>query len=192
MDDGREDKLPWTKWSWSDWAADYGLRASSLAAKGLWMEMLSIMARSKRKGYLLDGEKQMESKTLANIVSIPTDEADCLINELRSHGVFSESADGIIYNRRMAREGEISEIRAECGKHGGRPKSKTEANEKQNESKGKATRESKTKGPSYSSSISTSLSSLISNGILSHYSTIFHQSKAYPRDRPEKNIYWPG
>jgi hypothetical protein len=121
------------------------------------MEMLSIMARSKKKGYLLDGEKQMESKTLAKIVSISIEETDRLLDELRAHGVFSESVDGIIYNRRMAREGEISEIRAEAGSHGGRP-------EKQNESKTKAKRkqkvfgcESKTKAASISSSISSSI-----------------------------------
>ena len=95
------------------------------------MRMLSIMARSKKKGYLLDGEKQMESKTLAKIAGSSDEEITPLLDELEAHGVYSRSPENIIYNRRMVREAEISSIRSLAGKRGGRPKSKTKANEKQ-------------------------------------------------------------
>jgi hypothetical protein len=144
MDDGREDKKPWDKWFWQDWDSDKGLQACGLAAKGLWIEMLSIMAKSKSKGKLLDNESKMESKTLAKLVRSTPDAIDPLLAELKDHGVYSQDTDGIIFNRRMLRESHISEVRSEAGKLGGRPKSKTKANV-----------ESKTKGPSaYASSIS--------------------------------------
>lgn len=117
--DGREDKNPWMKWYWSDFESDIGLRACSYAAQGLWIRMLSVMARSKKKGYLLDGDKQMSSKILAQLFGGTETDVECLIAELFEHGVPSKGIDGIIFNRRMARESEISQARAEAGKVGG-------------------------------------------------------------------------
>ena len=154
MNHGREDQNPWDKWYWQDWLADAGLRACSLAARGLWMDMLSVMARSKRKGYLLDGEKQMESKSLAKISGESEATVAALMAELFSHGVPSKSDDGIIFNRRMVRDAAISAVRADAGRRGGRPK-------KQNESKTKANIKqdvkANSKAPSASASIYASI-----------------------------------
>jgi hypothetical protein len=149
MNHGREDQNPWAKWYWADFESDTGLRSCSLAAQGLWMRMLSIMAKSKRKGFLLDGandEKQMESKTLAKLVGESVDIVDTLLMELESHGVYSKDDDGTIFNRRMLKEKTISEIRSESGRLGGRPKKQTKA-------KGE-----NTKGPSAYASSSASIS----------------------------------
>jgi hypothetical protein len=143
MDNGREDQKPWAKWFWQDYESDTGLRASSLAAQGLWMRMLSIMAKSKSVGMLLDGESKMESKTLAKLVGEEHPIVDALLDELKAHAVYSQTLDGIIFNRRMERDGHLSEIRSTAGRKGGRPK-------KQNESKV----ESKTKAASASASAS--------------------------------------
>lgn len=130
-DNGREDKNPWTKWYWSDWEADTGLQLCGLKAQGLWMKMLSIMARSKKKGYLLCGDKQMESKDLAKLTGETEGEINTLIGELFDHDVPSKSVDGIVYNRRMVREAELSAIRAEAGHYGGLGISKPKAKRKQ-------------------------------------------------------------
>ena len=159
MDNGREDKLPWIKWYWQDWKNEDGLQLVSLAARGLWVTMLSVMASSRKRGFLLLGNNKMSVKDLANLTRISEKEALDLLVELREKDVFSETKDGIIYNRRMAREAEISSVRAECGRHGGRPKSKMKAKLKQNESKVKAVCESKTKAPSASASAYASASS---------------------------------
>ncbi len=151
MTDGREDQRPWDKWFWADWAADTGLRLCSLAAKGLWIEMLAIMAKSKIKGFLLDGESKMESKTLAELERTTEDEIERLLAELFSHGVPSKDMMGVIYNRRMAREGRISAVRSEAGKLGGRPKDP--------ESKTKAKKKADRKAPSAYASASDSDSS---------------------------------
>ena len=157
MDNGQEKKLPWVKWYWSDWKNEDGLELVSLAARGLWVTMLSVMASSRKKGFLLLGNNKMSVKDLANLTRISEKEALDLLSELREKDVFSETSDGIIYNRRMTREAEISSVRAECGRRGGRPKSKGKAKAKQNESKGKAVCESKTKAPSASVSASASI-----------------------------------
>jgi hypothetical protein len=118
LDNRNEKTNPGTYWFWNDWSADNGLRACGVAEKGLWFEMLGIMARSNKKGLLLDGDKKMDNKTLAKIVGESEAYVDQLLNELRKHGVFSETADGIIYNRRMAREESLSTTRSEAGKKG--------------------------------------------------------------------------
>jgi uncharacterized phage protein (TIGR02220 family) len=123
-------------WFWADWRADVGLQACCLAAQGLWINMLSMMASSSKRGYLLDGVKQMDSKTLAKLVGETDAYVDQLLNELRKHEVFSEDADCIIYNRRMVRDSEKSRIRSECGRLGGLARSKGVANLKQSDSKG--------------------------------------------------------
>jgi len=68
MNTGREDKNPWVKWYWSDWLSAHDLRACSLAARGLWVEMLAIMARASIKGTLALNGKVLDSKMLAKIV----------------------------------------------------------------------------------------------------------------------------
>jgi hypothetical protein len=165
VDNGREDKLPWIKWYWQDWKNEDGLQLVSLAAKGLWVVMLSVMASSRKKGFLLLGNNKMSVKDLANLTRISEKEALDLLAELREKDIFSETSEGIIYNRRMAREAEISSVRAESGRHGGRPKSKSKAKVKQNESKVKAVCESKTKAPSASASAYASASIFFEEGV---------------------------
>ncbi len=144
---GREDQNPWAKWYWADWSADVGLRACGLAAKGLWVEMLAIMARSKRKGFLMDGNKKMEIATLSKLLSEPELMLAKLMQELALHNVFSCNRKGIIYHRRMVQDYKLTYIRSLARKKGGRPK-------KQNENNGI----SKTKGLSASASASASKS----------------------------------
>jgi hypothetical protein len=129
---GREDKLPWTKWFWSDWLADTGVRMSSLAARGLWADMLAIMSKSERRGYLMQNGEQIGSKDLAKFSGESEEVVERLLMELKKNGVYSTTLDGTIYNRRMARESELSRVRSEAGKLGGLG-SKTKANSEAND-----------------------------------------------------------
>lgn len=120
------------------------------------MRMLSVMAKAKRMGYLLDGEKQMESKTLAKLYGETEAETDLLIAELFNHGVPSKTDDGIIFNRRLVRDSRISDVRSLAGRMGGRPKKQTESKPK---AKSKQGVKANTKAPSVSASVSASVSS---------------------------------
>jgi hypothetical protein len=53
---------PWSKWFWTDYEADPGLRLSSLAAQGLWMRMLCLMAKATPKGELRVGSESGNRK----------------------------------------------------------------------------------------------------------------------------------
>lgn len=127
MNSGRADKNPWVKWWWSDWFSDTGVRSVSLAARGLWADMLGIMSRSPRFGYLekieeINGElvtKQIDSKTIAKISEESEKTVDELIRELGRHGVYSKTESGIIFCRRMAREHDIAKKREAAGRIGG-------------------------------------------------------------------------
>jgi len=46
-------KQPWLKFFPSDWRADPALRMCSLAARGLWIEMLCLMHEARPHGSLL-------------------------------------------------------------------------------------------------------------------------------------------
>src|SRR4051812_15795604 len=89
-------KLPWMKFFPSDWRSDPALRMCSLAARGLWMEMLSIMHEAVPRGSLLVNGKNMGPKQLANLCGATVRETSALLKELEVAGVFSRAEDGTI------------------------------------------------------------------------------------------------
>jgi hypothetical protein len=60
-------KLPWMKFYPADWRADPALRMCSLAARGLWMEILSIMHEADPRGSLLINGNTIGAKQLASL-----------------------------------------------------------------------------------------------------------------------------
>jgi hypothetical protein len=105
-----------------DWRADERLRNCSLAARGLWMEMLALMHRSERYGYLLINGKAPTDRQLAVQSGASIDELADLLTELESEGVFSRDRVGTIYSRRMIRDEKRAKTARQNGKHGGNPK----------------------------------------------------------------------
>lgn len=111
----------WSKFWWRSWTSDAALRNCSLAARGLWMEMLCLAAQGDDYGYLrINGvvltPSKIGSQTGQNWRTIQK-----LLAELRTHGVFSETPQGVIYCRRMVREMEHWQRSREAGKKGGNP-----------------------------------------------------------------------
>lgn len=97
-------ELPWSKFFWSDWEADQGLRLCSLPAQGLWMRILCVCAKGDPKGYLAINGKPLNSTDVARLCGITADEVDPLMVELDLNGVFSRDRRGWIYSRRMVRD----------------------------------------------------------------------------------------
>ena len=108
----KEIKNHWVKWYWQDYLAETGLRMCSLAARGLWVEMLAIMSMAKRMGCLEIGDKAVDTKMLAKLVNEDENTVQKLLSELEFHNVFSRSKKGTIYCRRLVREADISRKRA--------------------------------------------------------------------------------
>jgi hypothetical protein len=112
----------WMKFYPQDWRADERLRNCGLAARGLWMEMLALMHRSERYGYLLINGKPPTDRQLAVQVGASIDEFSCLLAELESEAVFSRDRTGTIYSRRMIRDEKKAKHAREIGKQGGNPR----------------------------------------------------------------------
>ena len=105
----------------SDWRKDSGLRLCSLAARGLWVELMCIAHECEEYGKLKQNGRGFSHKTLAKLVGLSPQTTLKLLKELEENGVFSRDEDGAIYSRRMVRDEELRKIRAEAGSKGGNP-----------------------------------------------------------------------
>ena len=114
-------KLPWMKFYPADWRADPALRMCSLAARGLWMELLSIMHEADPRGSLLINGNTISAKQLASLCGASPRETVALLQELDVAGVFSRTEDGTIFSRRMKRDDEKAARDKANGKNGGNP-----------------------------------------------------------------------
>jgi hypothetical protein len=110
-----------SRFYWSDWRGDPKLRMCSLAARGLWIEMLAFMAESEPRGHLLINGLSPSLSTLSKLLNTHHKTLKALLNELESHGVFSRRDNGVIYSRRMVRDEEKAAERRRCGALGGNP-----------------------------------------------------------------------
>jgi hypothetical protein len=96
-------KLHWLKFYPSDWLSDEALRGCSPAARGLWVDMICLMAKSKRHGYLLAGDKPMGAEHIARIFGESLETTSGLLVELAQAGVYSVDED-CIFSRRMVKD----------------------------------------------------------------------------------------
>jgi hypothetical protein len=113
-------KLPSFQFYPGDWMKDPALRACTVAARGLWMDMLCLMFESSRRGYLQHSTgKPVTAEQLARMTGCPADEIEQLLQELEDAGVFSRSEEGTIYSRRMERDEHRRNLCGEAGKRGG-------------------------------------------------------------------------
>lgn len=112
---------PWMKFYPSDWRSDPALRMCSLAARGLWMEMLAIMHEAEPYGHLVVKGVPVSPAALAKMVGVGLKECRNLLATLRQVGVFSETEQGVIYSRRMTRDYDKALKDKQNGKKGGNP-----------------------------------------------------------------------
>jgi len=112
---------PWMKFYPSDWRSDPALRICSLAARGLWIEMLGLMHEADPRGHLLIKSMAPTDAQLAVLVGTTPDQIPDLIGELESAAVFSRTQKGVIYSRRMTKDEKKSRTARKNGKNGGNP-----------------------------------------------------------------------
>jgi hypothetical protein len=111
-------KRPASQYYWGDWRRDTALQSCSLTARGLWHEMNCLMHDCDPYGHLLVGSVGMRPAQLARLVGVTEKECATLLAELEAAGVFSRTAEGVIYSRRMVRDEALRELRAAGGKGG--------------------------------------------------------------------------
>jgi len=112
---------PWLKWYPSDWRADPCLRACSLAARGLWIELLGIMHEAEPYGYLLVKGEKPEKATIARLVGVHPNAITPLVTELVTRGVTGVDTHGVLFSRRMVKDHEKALLHKANGAKGGNP-----------------------------------------------------------------------
>lgn len=110
----------WFKFYPSDWRGDPKLRICSLAARGLWIEMLAIMHEANPRGHLLVNDTAPNDAQLAILTGAPANIGE-LISELERANVFSRKKSGVIYSRRMVVDENKKRIAQKFGAMGGNP-----------------------------------------------------------------------
>ena len=114
-------RLPWFKWYPADWRADPKLRMCSLAARGLWIELLGFMHEADPYGHLTIGGRSPSAEQIAALVGAPLKVVRKLLAELELRGVYSTTCDGFIVSRRMLRDHQKAGRDRLNGSAGGNP-----------------------------------------------------------------------
>lgn len=112
--------LPFIKFYPSDWLGSTKLRGVSLAAKGVWIDLLAIMWECTPRGTLTVNGRALTVQEAAARVHGPTKAVAKAIDELLAQGVAERRPDGTIFSARMVKDAQIHEVRAEAGSKGGR------------------------------------------------------------------------
>lgn len=101
---------PWVKWKFEDWRGDPRLRMCSLAARGLWADLLAYMHEGEPYGHFTIDGKVPELQDVARLVGAPAKDVRQAYAELERHGVFSRTAEGVPYSRRLVRDREMADV----------------------------------------------------------------------------------
>ena len=119
----------------ADWRKDAALQSCSVAAQGLWINLLCISHECEPYGHMIVNGKPMTNAQISRLVGLSVKECDKLVGELEDSGVASRSAEGALFSRRMVKDEGLRNVRAaggeggknfgalgaEHGKKGGRP-----------------------------------------------------------------------
>lgn len=105
----------------ADWRKDPALSACSLAARGLWIELMCIAHEGGTYGFLSINGKAMAPAQIARMVGESPAAVVKLVAELEDAGVFSRDEQGCIYSRRMVKDEHVRNVRADAGRLGGNP-----------------------------------------------------------------------
>jgi hypothetical protein len=93
-------KLPYFNFYPEDWRSD-AVFGCSLAARGLWHEMMNLMHFCEPYGYLATNGKPMPDEQVSRRCGTSTQEYAALLGELDAAGIPRRNSEGIIYSKRM-------------------------------------------------------------------------------------------
>lgn len=98
-------KLPAIQFYPGDWLRD-DISGCSLAAQGLWLRMMFLAHDCDRYGYLATNGQPMHPDSIARRAGCSPEEYATLLAELDAAGVPGRTPGGIIFSRRMVRDGQ--------------------------------------------------------------------------------------
>ncbi len=102
----------------SDWLTEVSLRLCSAGARSLWMDIMCLVHDLEPYGHLTDMGRPMAPEVLAKLVGESPAAVKRWLAELEGREVFSVTAEGVIYSRRMVRDEAVREARASGGSAG--------------------------------------------------------------------------
>ena len=102
----------------ADWRKDVELRSCSIAARGLWIDMLCIAHECEPYGHLVVNGRAMTPAQIAGQVGLSAAQCKALVQELLDNGVARCTDEGVIYSKRMVDDERVRNARAEGGKAG--------------------------------------------------------------------------
>jgi len=114
-------KLPAFQFYPGDWQKEPTIKACSIAARGLWWEIICLLFESEQRGFLLISGDHNFIQKLARLTGTSVKQCSRLLNELETNKVFSRDDNNIIYCRRMVRDEHKRKLCVEAGKRGGNP-----------------------------------------------------------------------
>lgn len=115
-------RLPAFQFYPADWLKDPALRRVSLAARGLWIDLLCFMSEAEPRGHLQDAfGNPLDATHVARMAGCALQCARKLIQELELSGAFSRTESGVIFCRRMVRDETIRQQNKANGSKGGNP-----------------------------------------------------------------------
>lgn len=102
----------------ADWRKDAALQSCSVAAQGLWINILCIAHECDPYGHMTVNGKPMTPAQIGRLVGLSPKECEKLLAELQDAGVSSVAEDGAVFSRRMVRDEDVRNRRAAGGKEG--------------------------------------------------------------------------
>jgi DNA-binding Lrp family transcriptional regulator len=103
----------------ADWRKDVELRSCSIAARGLWVEMMCLAHECDPYGHLTVNGRAMTPANIAGQVGLAPNQCSKLMQELLDNGVARRTDEGVIYSKRMVEDERARETRAEIGRQNG-------------------------------------------------------------------------
>lgn len=102
----------------ADWRKDVELQSCSMAAQGLWINLMCVAHECDPYGHLTVNGKPMTHAQVGRQVGLSAKECGCLLDELLEAGVARKTEEGAIYSKRMVEDERIRNARSEGGKGG--------------------------------------------------------------------------
>ncbi len=181
-------KLPAFQFYPGDWRKDVAVQSLDYHARGVWFELICLMHESDRRGVLLLGGQPMPMPALASLLGLPVPEARRVMRKLEKHGVCGrEDKSGAITCRRMIRDEELRQVRAESGFLGGTARGTKQTASKAQASAGQTHEQTAPPSASISASVSVSSSPPSSPSAVSPHSPRPSSTGGTPRESGEKD-----
>lgn len=102
----------------ADWRKDVELRSCSIAARGLWIDLLCLAHECDPYGHLTVNGRAMTPAQIAGQVGLTAAQCAKMLQELVDNGVARKTDVGVVYSKRMVDDEDLRQRRAEGGKAG--------------------------------------------------------------------------